>query len=431
MSASGDIRPAAPSRLTRLLGSTAAKFSLDVLYAAISQALGRGSLILASILVANFMTTESFAAFTYFNLTVSAIAAFSTLGLGTAAARIFAEGNIDLDDAAKERMRTVLFVTAIAALLAALAVLVAPANLLSSAVQVDRPLLACAIALVTFNSVALGALSGRGSFDILALAAVLSTVVLLSGVAGAVVVESTSLAVLAIVLSMAAQFAVYLIVLRPVLSGGASGLPSASECAATLQIAGPMFVTSLLVGGMFWVLGRIVLGAPGGVTEFSRYAVGLQWFSLTLLLPSIVTRVFFPRIVRAASEGEQQGRGIVFANAGANLLIAAAIGAILLLAGDLLLALYGNTDLADTSAFRWFIAAAVIASPVNGLGNAIIARDPGPRHWLSLKTVWALIALFALMHWGAGAENAGAALFTAYLCLVPASLAVPRWQKLI
>ena len=31
----------------------------------------------------------------------------------------------------------------------------------------------------------------------------------------------------------------------------------------------------------------------------------------------------------------------------------------------------------------------------------------------------------------ANAENAGVALFVAYLCLVPASLLVLRWQKMI
>ena len=121
----------------------------------------------------------------------------------------------------------------------------------------------------------------------------------------------------------------------------------------------------------------------------------------------------------------------MLANAGANLLIAVLIGGIVLLAGDQLLALYGNSDLASTSGFRWFIAAAIVASPVNGLGNAVIARDPGPRHWLSLKTLWALVALFVLLQADANAESAGVALFIAYLCLVPASLFVLRWQKMI
>ncbi|MEM7430213.1 MAG: hypothetical protein AAF441_29485 [Pseudomonadota bacterium] len=433
MSLSGDIGATQQSRLAGWLGSSAGKFSADVIFAALSQALGRGSLILASIIISNFMATQSFAVFTYFNLTISAIAAFSTLGLGTAAARIFAEGAAGAHEQTQARMRTVLLLATVAAVAGALAVLVLPAAWIGDLVHAHRSLLACGIALVTFNTVALGALSGRGAFGTLALAATLGSVVLLGGVATAALHDSTSFVLLAVIISMAAQAAVYLIALNRLLPGREEGFPGSAEVRSVLQIAGPMFLTSLVVAGIFWVLGRIVLQQENGIAEFARYAVGLQWFALTLLIPSIVTRVFFPRIVRAASSENCEGRPLVLANAGANLLIAAGIGAVILLAGDVLLLLYGNAEITQSSAFHWFVLAAIVASPVNGLGNAIIARDPGPRHWLSLKVVWALLAAAATLHLTAEitAASAAFALFAAYCCLVPASLLVLRLQKLI
>ena len=156
----------------------------------------------------------------------------------------------------------------------------------------------------------------------------------------------------------------------------------------------PMFVTSLVVGTVFWALGRALIGGADGAAEFSKYAVGLQWFSFILLVPSITTRVFFPRIVRATVQDSENRRQLILTNAGTNFLVAATIGVAALLGGDTLLALYGNDEVTDVNVFRLFVLAAIVASPMNGLSNAIIARDPGPRRWLLLQVGWALVALF-------------------------------------
>ncbi len=430
---------AAPSgvrhRILEKLGPEKLKFSSDVFYVAASQVLGRGSLILASLVVANFMLPEHFALFAYFNLTVTMIAAFATLGLGLAASRIFAESTIELGEAKRRELRTVLCLTLACALVAVLLLHVLPNRLVHADFDLNRGLLYSAILAVTLNNVVAGALSGRGAFRTMALAAAASLCTLIAGVGTAVYVANIELAILAVLASMLVQVSIQAHAIRALLGRGnaESFLPRWRDVSRVLQIAGPMFATSLLVMSVFWLLGRFVLGGQNGVAEFSNYAIGLQWFSFILLVPAIITRVFFPRIVRAAKSETADKRRLVIANAGANFTIAGFIGCITLLFPDALLALYGAAGETARAAFPVFVLAAIVASPVNGLGNSIIARDPGPRRWLLLQVIWTLVALISVLYLFAdrSAASSASALLLAYCCLVPASLFVLRRQKLL
>ncbi|NNF76814.1 MAG: hypothetical protein HKN05_02180 [Rhizobiales bacterium] len=427
-----------PSWFSRLgtLARPGGKLSTDFVFAAASQVLGRGSLILASILVANFMTVESFSTFTYFNLTIAMIATFSTLGLGVAASRIFAESTVGLDENKRREARSVLFFAALSALVAVCALHTMPDSWLVGNVRLSRPVLYASVVAITINNVLLGAMSGRGEFGLMALAAGAGLLVLLGGVGAAVHFGSVNLAIWSVLISMTLQIGIFSTRLVPLLrarDGAESSKMDLRLAAGVMRIAGPMFLTSLVVGTVFWFLGRALMGGENGVAEFSKYAVGLQWFSFILLVPSITTRVFFPRIVQASVQNSDERRKLVLMNAGANFLVAAVLGAIAMALGDVFLSLYGNDDVTDVQVFRLFVLAAIVASPVNGLGNAIIARDPGPRRWLLLQVGWGLVAVLGALHFsatGTAASMAGA-LLLAYVCLVPSSLLVLKQLKLL
>lgn len=412
------------------------KITTDFVFAALSQVLGRGALILASIVVANFMTAESFSTFTFFNLTVAMIATFSMLGLGVAASRIFAESAAKLDGDKRCEARSVLLLAFCSALVAVGVLHALPHTWLDGDVTLSRPVLYGSVIAITLNGVLMGALSGRGEFAWMALGAVAGLLVLLAGVGAAVHFASIDVAIWSVLASMMVQVCLFWARLLPILRaepGSKAPLFDLKRAANVIQIAGPMFVTSLLVGTVFWVLGRALVGLEGGVAEFAKYAVGLQWFAFILLVPSITTRVFFPRIVQASLNDSDTKRRLVLTNAGANFLVAGAVGGLALLFGERLLGLYGNDQVADVEVFSLFVLAAVVASPVNGLGNALIARDPGPRRWLLLQVGWCLVALITGLHVH-GADSAAAmawALLSGYLFLVPSSLIALRHLKLL
>lgn len=421
----------AQSRLGRLSGPVG-RISADFVFAALSQVLGRGSLILASILVANFMTVESFSTFTYFNLTLAMIATFSTLGLSVAASRIFAESTVSLDADKRSEARCVLVLAAGSALFMVALLHMAPDAWLLAGTGLSRPVFYASALAITMNTVLMGAVSGRGDFRLLAIAGGAGLAVLLIAVTVAAQIGSINVALWGVLASMALQIAIYWTRLWPMLRGPGSSLVSRALALKVLGIAGPMFITSLLIAAVFWALGRSLIGAENGAEEFSKYAVGLQWFSFILLVPSITTRVFFPRIVRATVNESAHRRHLVLANTGANFLVAALIGLGALLLDDTLLALYGNVHVTDAEVFRLFVLAAVAASPVNGLSSAIITRAPGPRRWLLLQVGWALIALLSAQYVGLsdGAAAPATGFLAGYLCLLPASLLVLWRTKL-
>ena len=422
----------AQNRLGRL-SEPLRKISQDFVFAALSQVLGRGSLILASIAVANFMTVESFSTFTYFNLTLAMVATFSTLGLSVTASRIFAESTVSLNEDKRSEARCVLALACGSALFMVTVLHMAPDAWLLAGTGLSRPVFYASVMAITMNTVLMGAVSGRGDFRLLAVAGAAGLALLLLAVAAAVRLGSVDIALWGVLASMVLQILIYWSRLLPMLRGSTSGVVSGALAAKVLSIAGPMFVTSLLIATVFWALGRSLLGAENGTAEFSKYAVGLQWFSFILLVPSITTRVFFPRIVRATVKGSARRRHLVLANAGANFLVAAVIGTGALLFDETLLALYGNAGVTDAEVFRLFVLAAVAASPVNGLSNAIITRDPGPRRWLLLQVCWALIALFSAQYVGVskGASAAAIGFLVGYLALIPASLLVLWRMKLL
>ncbi len=415
----------AQNRLGRLSEPLKA-ISVDFVFAALSQVLGRGSLILASILVANFMSVESFSSFTYFNLTLAMIATFSTLGLSVAASRIFAESTVSLDEEKRGEARCVLALAFGSALLMVALLHLVPDAWLLAETGLSRPVFYASVMALSMNTVLMGAVSGRGDFRLLALAGGAGLAVLLLVVSVAVQLGSVNVAIWGVLASMILQIAIYWSRLLPLLRGSVSSHMSRALAGKVLNIAGPMFVTSLLVATVFWALGRSLLGVENGAAEFSKYAVGLQWFSFILLVPSITTRVFFPRIVRAAANDGAHLRHLVLANTGANFLVAVIIGAAALMLDETLLALYGNADVTDAEVFRLFVLAAVAASPVNGLSNAIITRNPGPRRWLLLQVGWALTALSSAQYVGftEGASAPAIGFLTGYLVLIPASLLV-------
>ena len=63
----------------------------NAFWALLCHVLSRGSLMLAAILLAREFETSSFAAYSYFQLTISMLATYAAMGLGVAASRFFAE----------------------------------------------------------------------------------------------------------------------------------------------------------------------------------------------------------------------------------------------------------------------------------------------------------------------------------------------------
>lgn len=349
----------------------------------VAHVLGRGSLVLAAILLARALDTESFAAYSYFQLTVSMIAAYAALGLGVTASRFFAEFDVtsDHDNAP---IGALWGLSLIGGLVFALAVLILPSALISGALSIPQWLMALGIFAIALGVVPGGGVLGLERYPEAILSAAASAFVLILGAVIAARAESPIGAMAAFVLaSLVQSLANTFVVVRyvgwtKVTKGTQFGLHEMRKVAFRTA---PMLGVSLLAASGSWVVGRIVLAGPGGEHAFSVYSIGLQWYALVLFVPGMVARVLLPRLVKSQLQMKND-RTKALIRTSAYLSVFAAL-TLSVIGGGLsphLLAFYGSEYQADRWVLSAFLIAAVPMAPANTLGNSIIAAS-GQRAW--------------------------------------------------
>ena len=359
----------------------------------------RGSLMVATIFLARHLDTRDFATYSYFQLTIVMLATFAELGMGVAASRFFAEIGHESKVRDPPPIGTLWCLSLIVSVAIAGVVLMIPVNWLSAGLAVPGWLLAMGAFSLGVGVVPGGAMLGLEQYRQSALVAALGGLTMLGGATWAALQGSAMIGMVALVFAFLVKSGGdLLLVLRSVgstrLFGGRR--MHRKDIGRVLGFVGPLSVVTLVSGAGAWLLGRMILGGPGGEHAFALYSIGMQWFALALLLPGMISRVTLPRLVRidlSSEAGAADSRTLVRRGAVVTILSGVAVAAGGIAAGPWLLWMYG----ASYDAGRWFIAAfllaAVFSAPANLLGNAIIARD-GQWRWLLLTLVW-LAALLA------------------------------------
>lgn len=353
----------------------------------------RGSLMLATIFLARHLATTGFATYSYFHLTVSMLAAYAALGMGVTASRFFAEIGHEREGVDPPPIGTLWFLSLLASAAFAGLVMIMPEIWLSAGLAVPRWLLALGVFVMALGVVPGGAIMGLELYRQSAFISFLSGLTLLSGAWWAAVQGSVQIGMATLVFAFLLKSGGdAFLVLRNV---GFTRLFDGTclrrkEIRRVLGFAGPMLAVSFLSGSGAWLLGRMILGGPGGEHAFALYSIGLQWFALALLLPGMLSRVVLPRLVRTdrfSEQGASDSRILVRRGALMTVLAAAGVAIVGFALGPWLLELYGD----KYDAGRWFIAAfmlaAILSAPANLVGNAIVASD-GQGRWLTLTVAW-------------------------------------------
>lgn len=366
---------------------------VNAAWSLIAHLLGRGSLVVASILLARSLETVEFAAYSYFQLTVSMLAAYSALGMGVTASRFFAESGHVSEDRAPP-VGTLWVLSVLAGLMLALIVLSLPTHWVDGGLEIPRWLISLGVFVTALGVVPAGGILGLERYrdaTLAASAAALIVVIgsLVAGRSGSAVGAMWAFVVASLVQAAGNAF----VVVREVgthrlLALTRFGRP---ELAKIAGFAGPMTAVTLLSASGAWVVGRIILSGTSGEHEFKLYAIGLQWFSLVLLLPGMVSRVVLPRLVRARLAPETDGganpKAVIWGGVSASLISAVLV----FLAGaplsPWLWTLYGSNALAGTGLIVAFMFAAIPSAPANTIGNAIVAND-AQWHWLLITSAW-------------------------------------------
>jgi O-antigen/teichoic acid export membrane protein len=381
-------------RLTfRLIASNAA-------WALLAHALGRGSLVLASIILARHLTTADFAAYSYFQITVSMLAAYCELGLGVAASRFFAEiGSVNVSRYPPVGGLWILSI--FVGVCCALTVIILPASWIDGGLEIPHSLLSFGVLVMVLGIVPSGGILGLERYREATLAAAAAALIVIVGGVIAGVAGSAILAMWAFLFAALAQaMGNALVLVRGV---GARQLVVSvrlgkAELTRIVGFAGPMTVVSLLAASGSWIVGRMLLGGSSGEHEFRRFAIGLQWYALALMLPAMVSRVTLPRVVRARLEsGAENGLSVkTVTRNGVSASVVAAL--VVCLAATLLSpwlwSLYGIHDDRGAWLIVVFLCAAIPAAPTTTIGHAIVVND-GQWSWLGISGAWFVCLIFA------------------------------------
>lgn len=351
----------------------------NAFWSLVSHVLHRGSLMLAAIFLARSLDPQGFAAYSYFQMTVAMLATYAAMGLGVTASRYFAEfGHAHATDSAP--IGTLLALSLLVAIIAFLMVLVLPQEWLQAGLPIPKWLVALGVAVTVAGVVPGGGILGLEKYREATVVSFLSGSVMLGIAWAAATQQSPRFGMWGIVAGMGIQAIGQVVVIAratgwQIIVGSCRW--AASDLRKLAGFAGPMFLVSILAGSGTWIVGRMIL-ADGGEQEFAAYSIGLQWLALGVLLPGMVSRVVLPRIVRtdAANAKRLVRAGAIMALAPALLMAAAG-----LLLAPWLIRLYGGDYASFTFVIPAFLGVAVLSSPINTLGNAILARN-GQVTWL-------------------------------------------------
>lgn len=346
--------------------------------------------MLCAILLARELTTEDFAAYSYFQMTVAMLSTYAAMGLGVTASRFFAEAHQKTNDVFT-LIGTLLFLSLALSITAFIIVLLLPSSWLDAGVSVPQWLIALGVAVTVFGIVPNGGILGLEKYREASQISFLSAICMLIMTGVAVFHQSPLFGMWGIVIGFLVQSVGQLIIIACSINWKriiTSFQWSWQAISRLTSFAGPMFAVSIMTGSSTWIMGRMIL-ADGGELEFSAYSIGLQWFALGTLIPGMVSRVVLPRIVRdQTSDQRYLVRSAV--------IIALVPALVLAVAGFItsswLIEFYGSLYSEFALLIPFFLAIAVISAPVNTIGNGVLAKN-GQIQWLILHSIAFLVLL--------------------------------------
>lgn len=369
--------------------------AVNAFWSLLSHLMWRGALMLTTVILARSLATSDFAAYSYFQMTSTMFATYASLGLGVTASRFFAEAGHERPGEAAVPLGTLLTLSLAMAACAVAVILMIPAEALRAGLDVHVSLIAIGAATISLGVVPAGAILGAEKFHQAARVSALSGCILVVGSLWAAYTKQPMTAMLALVVGSLAQAGGQMLI-----AGRAVGwnriivgmIPHRSQVRRVLTFAGPMMIVSVMTGSGAWIVGRLILDGPSGESAFSLYSIGMQWFSLTLLLPGMVSRVLLPRLVRERATATKQSSGLVRQSTWMVTAVASAVVIVGVMASPLITQVYGGGhDIGP-----WFIAAYMLAGLVNAplttMGNAVVADD-GQVVWMWVTLVWFILLL--------------------------------------
>jgi O-antigen/teichoic acid export membrane protein len=405
----------------------------NAFWSLLSHVFSRGSLMLSAVLLARSFSPQDFATYSYFQLTISTLAAYAGMGLGVTASRYFAEVGNAQQSPQSVPLGTLWSLSILFAIITAFCIFFIPNSWLDAGFIVPKWLLATGVFILALQIVPNGAILGLEKYKQATYISAISGICMLCGTWYAIQSNSPIIAMIFIIIAIALQvLGESLIVLKTV---GFNKILSSTKynfisIRHIFNFAGPMLIVSLLAVSGTWLLGRLII-RNNGENAFVLYSIGMQWYALALVLPGMVSRVILPRIIRNTNSKNIDQKNLIRQGALLSVLIAIFIFLIGLLFSEKIIQIYGKQYYDNQWLIAGYLFAAILIAPANTIGNAIVASD-GQHAWLLLTIMWIL----TLLSCGQLSNNYGAwagaiAHGTAATVLTTMTVYLARSRKLI
>ena len=361
----------------------------------LSHLLCRGSLMAASIFLARSFSPSDFSAYGYFQLTTALVGAYLGLGLSTTAARFFAQSKASEEIKESPPLGALFAISIVAAMIGSILIYFLPNSILLGGFNIPKLLFLACVAALVLRVVPEGAVLGLERYQSAAFVSFGYAVIILSSAYVAVDTDSPSAAMMGIFLATLFQACgEFFIALRDIgveriRKGFTLGRENIEH---VTHVAGPLFLVTLMMASGPWILGRIILSVSDGEKLFALFVIGLQWYSLALVVPGMVSRVVLPRLIHSVHADLSGAKEIVRKGVKLAVVVALLITVSAVTFAPLLSAAYGESYDIDRLFVGVFMVAALIISPQTTLGNALHAVD-GQLYLLRNAVIWFLVLL--------------------------------------
>lgn len=391
-----------------------------------SNVVNRGSLVLASIMVARKFDMLEFSYFQFFNVTAVALATFGALGLSHATTKFVAEG---IEKGTRDRALVVRTATVIGLSLGIVGLFISlfSAKYLLGGDGQYRFQFGVLIGAYLLSAMLDGTLVGLNNFGSILVSNVAGSIVLLLGFL--YFLDQGSLVSFLWVLSLSRLVCALLLLLavsRTLVLDFDVSVPLRSvmlHFKKMLKFALPLLGSGVIFVSVPWFFGRFLAGDEAGLVAFGEFSIGLQLFGLILLLPSMVTRVMAPRIFSEIATARRPA-DLITGRVQVNILCAIFFALLVCGFAPFILTLYGDVPSSALVDLYFMAGAAVFASGTGVAGTYIMARS-GSSVWFFYMSVWGIVAVAVFLTLSAvEVANPSIAYFVAYLVLLVLCLRV-------
>lgn len=359
-------------------------FFFNIIWSMSSHILSRGVLLFSGMLLARNVPVEDFAVYNFFLMTATMISNYGSMGLDIAASRFFAEKKENQNHKILGNLYSISFVLAI---LSGIATFLFIDNIwpIDSYYKI---LISITVLLLILNITPTGGVMGVEKYKDFFFLSIFNTIILLGGVATTIKYKDISIQLYAYIISILFLFFAQNYLLKKDTQVFKSLSNFKFEKNALKEISsfcGAMSLVSILASTAPWLLGKIILDNYNNL-YFSVYSIGLQWFSLGMFIPGIISRLILPRLVKQYNIDNQSKKEVKI-----TLLATLLISFMIFILGSLLspqiMKWYGKEYTEFYEVIIIFFLISVIYSPINVLGNLIIIKSSA-KMWLFITLIW-------------------------------------------